>query len=95
MAETLAEEDLILLFAKDHGTQFRTHAQAGDHLAGNAGNALEVARCTAADFIEDDFLQQPGRRGRRGSVPGSRISFHTTGLLPAASSYNRRHGREE
>ena len=63
MAQALAEEDLVLLFAEDHGTQFRAHAQAGDHLAGDAGDALQVAGCTAADFVEDDFFGSPAAEG--------------------------------
>ena len=39
------------------------HAQAGDHLAGDAGDALQVAGCTAADFVEDDFFGSPAAEG--------------------------------
>lgn len=56
-AELLAEEDLFLMFAKDHRSQSIAHAPFHDHLAEDAGHLLEVAGGTAGDLIENELFR--------------------------------------
>ena len=63
VAKVLTQEDLFLLFPEYHRPQLAAHAQAGNHLADNTGNALKITRCTAADFVEYNLFCSPATQG--------------------------------
>src|SRR5579875_2041892 len=55
LSDVAAQEDLLFLLAKGHGTEL-AHAELADHAAGEIGGTLDVVAGTGGHLLAEDFF---------------------------------------